>query len=165
MAIIVYLVTHTHTCCQAVTQCCVLSVSEVSDRGGDISGQPWRQQSALRHPRYGDALVCSFLPAVWRWRCFIRKKEQHSESVPAKVIFIRALIFSVMDVGPSVFCCCSHAAYPPPGLDYVSHEDILPYYSTEQIPIQHELFERFLMYNPTKCECCSVVCKYPCKSV
>lgn len=38
-----------------------------------------------------------------------------------------------------------------PGLDYVSHEDILPYNSTEQVPIQHELFERFLMYNPTKC--------------
>lgn len=36
------------------------------------------------------------------------------------------------------------------GLDYVSHEDILPYNSTEQVPIQHELFERFLMYNPSK---------------
>uniref|UniRef100_A0A3P9GXJ6 Polymerase delta-interacting protein 2 n=1 Tax=Oryzias latipes TaxID=8090 RepID=A0A3P9GXJ6_ORYLA len=44
----------------------------------------------------------------------------------------------------------SRALYAIPGLDYVSHEDILPYYSTEQIPIQHELFERFLMYNPTK---------------
>ena len=38
------------------------------------------------------------------------------------------------------------------GLDYVSHEDILPYNSTEQAPIQHELFERFLMYNPAKCK-------------
>lgn len=40
----------------------------------------------------------------------------------------------------------------PSGLDYVSHEDILPYNSTEQVPIQHELFERFLMYNPAKSE-------------
>ncbi|XP_061923902.1 polymerase delta-interacting protein 2 isoform X2 [Entelurus aequoreus] len=44
----------------------------------------------------------------------------------------------------------SRALYAIPGLDYVSHEDILPYNSAEQTPIQHELFERFLMYNPTK---------------
>uniref|UniRef100_A0A8C5E2X6 Polymerase delta-interacting protein 2 n=1 Tax=Gouania willdenowi TaxID=441366 RepID=A0A8C5E2X6_GOUWI len=44
----------------------------------------------------------------------------------------------------------SRALYAIPGLDYVSHEDILPYNSTEQIPIQHELFERFLMFNPSK---------------
>ncbi|CAG6007735.1 unnamed protein product [Menidia menidia] len=44
----------------------------------------------------------------------------------------------------------SRALYAIPGLDYVSHEDILPYNSTEQVPIQHELFERFLMFNPTK---------------
>lgn len=43
------------------------------------------------------------------------------------------------------------------GLDYVSHEDILPYNSTEQAPIQHELFERFLMYNPAKCKHASTV--------
>ncbi|KAG7233552.1 hypothetical protein INR49_006867 [Caranx melampygus] len=46
----------------------------------------------------------------------------------------------------------SRALYAIPGLDYVSHEDILPYNSTEQVPIQHELFERFLMYNPAKCK-------------
>lgn len=45
-----------------------------------------------------------------------------------------------------------HLCLFPPGLDYVSHEDILPYNSTEQVPIQHELFERFLMYNPAKCK-------------
>lgn len=32
----------------------------------------------------------------------------------------------------------------------MSHEDILPYNSTDQVPIQHELFERFLMFNPSK---------------
>uniref|UniRef100_A0A8C0SII4 Polymerase delta-interacting protein 2 n=2 Tax=Canis lupus familiaris TaxID=9615 RepID=A0A8C0SII4_CANLF len=35
-------------------------------------------------------------------------------------------------------------------LDYVSREDILPYTSTDQVPIQHELFERFLLYDQTK---------------
>lgn len=45
----------------------------------------------------------------------------------------------------------------PSGLDYVSHEDILPYNSAEQVPIQHELFERFLIYNPTKCKPSSTV--------
>ncbi|XP_039682338.1 polymerase delta-interacting protein 2 isoform X2 [Perca fluviatilis] len=44
----------------------------------------------------------------------------------------------------------SRALYAIPGLDYVSHEDILPYNSAEQIPIQHELFERFLTFNPAK---------------
>ncbi|XP_032362921.1 polymerase delta-interacting protein 2 isoform X2 [Etheostoma spectabile] len=44
----------------------------------------------------------------------------------------------------------SRALYAIPGLDYVSHEDILPYNSAEQIPIQHELFERFLLFNPAK---------------
>ncbi|XP_025070381.1 polymerase delta-interacting protein 2, partial [Alligator sinensis] len=44
----------------------------------------------------------------------------------------------------------SRALYAIPGLDYVSHEDILPYNSTDQVPIQHELFERFLIYDQTK---------------
>uniref|UniRef100_A0A8C9VKW1 Polymerase delta-interacting protein 2 n=1 Tax=Scleropages formosus TaxID=113540 RepID=A0A8C9VKW1_SCLFO len=44
----------------------------------------------------------------------------------------------------------SRALYAIPGLDYVSHEDILPYYSAEQVPIQHELFERFLVFNSSK---------------
>ncbi|KAA0716255.1 polymerase delta-interacting protein 2 38 kDa DNA polymerase delta interaction protein [Triplophysa tibetana] len=44
----------------------------------------------------------------------------------------------------------SRALYAIPGLDYVSQEDILPYNSTDQVPVQHELFERFLMHNPSK---------------
>ncbi|XP_024249428.1 polymerase delta-interacting protein 2 isoform X1 [Oncorhynchus tshawytscha] len=44
----------------------------------------------------------------------------------------------------------SRALYAIPGLDYVSHEDILPYNSTDQVPIQHELFERFLQFNASK---------------
>lgn len=34
--------------------------------------------------------------------------------------------------------------YAVPGLDYVNHEDILPYLSNEESPIQHELFDKFL---------------------
>ena len=30
------------------------------------------------------------------------------------------------------------------GLDYVGHEDILPYKTTEQLPIHNHLFEKFL---------------------
>ncbi|XP_007894670.1 polymerase delta-interacting protein 2 isoform X3 [Callorhinchus milii] len=44
----------------------------------------------------------------------------------------------------------SRALYAIPGLDYVSHEDILPYSSSDRNPIQHELFERFLSYEPAK---------------
>lgn len=33
--------------------------------------------------------------------------------------------------------------YAIPGLDYVSHEDVLPYIPSESKPINHELFDRF----------------------
>ena len=32
----------------------------------------------------------------------------------------------------------------------MAHEDILPYTSTEKQPIQHELFDKFLMLDPEK---------------
>jgi polymerase delta-interacting protein 2 len=35
-------------------------------------------------------------------------------------------------------------------LDYISHEDVLPYLSTEKNPINHELFDKFLMLDPEK---------------
>lgn len=41
--------------------------------------------------------------------------------------------------------------YAVPGLDYVNHEDVLPYISTEEHPIQHELFGKFLTADLTKC--------------
>lgn len=44
----------------------------------------------------------------------------------------------------------SRSLYAIPGLDYVAHEDILPYTSTEKLPIHHELFDKFLMYDPEK---------------
>lgn len=53
------------------------------------------------------------------------------------------------DVYVTYPCVLSHSVVFL-GLDYVSHEDILPYNSTDQVPIQHELFERFLMFNPSK---------------
>lgn len=37
--------------------------------------------------------------------------------------------------------------YSIPGLDYVSHADVLPYSSNEKSPIIHELFDRFLSYD------------------
>jgi len=37
--------------------------------------------------------------------------------------------------------------YAIPGLDYVAHEDVLPYSTTETSPLQHELFDKFLMYS------------------
>ncbi|KDR15989.1 polymerase delta-interacting protein 2 isoform X1 [Zootermopsis nevadensis] len=44
----------------------------------------------------------------------------------------------------------SRSLYAIPGLDYVAHEDILPYTTTEKQPLQHELFDKFLMYYPDK---------------
>ncbi|TRY70173.1 hypothetical protein TCAL_12747 [Tigriopus californicus] len=36
--------------------------------------------------------------------------------------------------------------YAIPGLDYVAHEDIIPYSTEDRSPIQHELFDKFLSY-------------------
>lgn len=44
----------------------------------------------------------------------------------------------------------SRSLYAIPGLDYVAHEDILPYSSGEQHPLQHELFDKFLANQPDK---------------
>jgi polymerase delta-interacting protein 2 len=41
----------------------------------------------------------------------------------------------------------SRSLYAIPGLDYVAHEDILPYTSADRQPIQHELFDKFLTYD------------------
>lgn len=38
--------------------------------------------------------------------------------------------------------------YAIPGLDYVAHEDVIPYTSTEKTPIEHELFDKFLLHDP-----------------
>ncbi|UXI14638.1 potassium channel subfamily K member 18-like [Sarcoptes scabiei] len=44
----------------------------------------------------------------------------------------------------------TRALYAIPGLDYVAHEDIIPYTSTESTPIQHQLFNKFLTYELDK---------------
>lgn len=44
----------------------------------------------------------------------------------------------------------SRSLYAIPGLDYVAHDDILPYLSNERTPLQHELFDKFLTPNPNK---------------
>ncbi|EDW34276.1 GL21664 [Drosophila persimilis] len=42
----------------------------------------------------------------------------------------------------------NRSLYAIPGLDYVAHEDIMPYSSTEKQPLQHELFDKFLTPAP-----------------
>ena len=42
----------------------------------------------------------------------------------------------------------SRSVYTINGLDYVSHNDVIPYTSNERIPIIHDLFEKFLIYDP-----------------
>lgn len=62
------------------------------------------------------------------------------------------IVFLFSPIPPRLLCefHCLFVSVSLPGLDYVSHEDILPYTSTDQVPIQHELFERFLLYDQTK---------------
>lgn len=47
----------------------------------------------------------------------------------------------------------SHSLYTVPGLDYVAHEDVLPYTTNEKTALQHELFDKFLAYNPNQDPC------------
>ncbi|XP_014249837.2 polymerase delta-interacting protein 2 [Cimex lectularius] len=44
----------------------------------------------------------------------------------------------------------SRSLYAIPGLDYVAHDDILPYIASEKQPVHHELFDKFLVYNSGK---------------
>lgn len=54
---------------------------------------------------------------------------------------------SSLDMTDKQHCVCVCA-----GLDYVAHEDLLPYTTVEQAPIQHELFDKFLMHDPESSE-------------
>ncbi|XP_029165942.1 polymerase delta-interacting protein 2 [Nylanderia fulva] len=47
----------------------------------------------------------------------------------------------------------SRSLYAIPGLDYVAHEDVLPYTTNEKAALQHELFDKFLNYHPGKEPC------------
>uniref|UniRef100_D3TPU8 Putative Mg2+ and Co2+ transporter CorD n=1 Tax=Glossina morsitans morsitans TaxID=37546 RepID=D3TPU8_GLOMM len=44
----------------------------------------------------------------------------------------------------------NRSLYAIPGLDYVSHDDIMPYSSTDKLPLHHELFDKFLNHVPEK---------------
>jgi len=44
----------------------------------------------------------------------------------------------------------NRSLYAIPGLDYVAHDDIMPYISGEKQPIQHELFDKFLENVPDR---------------
>ncbi|XP_077297015.1 DNA polymerase delta interacting protein 2 isoform X2 [Arctopsyche grandis] len=59
--------------------------------------------------------------------------------------FIRAQTEAVTFLGSQE---SSRSLYAIPGLDYVAHEDIIPYTSSEKAPVQHELFDKFLMHSP-----------------
>ncbi|KAI4492045.1 hypothetical protein M0802_010170 [Mischocyttarus mexicanus] len=47
----------------------------------------------------------------------------------------------------------SRSLYAIPGLDYVAHEDILPYTTNEKTALQHELFDKFLTYDSDRDPC------------
>jgi hypothetical protein len=65
-------------------------------------------------------------------------------------VLVGIMVLRGMVPGSPLLCESHCLCLCVPGLDYVSHEDILPYTSTDQVPIQHELFERFLLYDQTK---------------
>lgn len=40
--------------------------------------------------------------------------------------------------------------YAVPGLDYIAHEDVMPYIAGDKRPIRHDLFDKFLVHTPEK---------------
>nr|CAD7588925.1 unnamed protein product [Timema genevievae] len=55
--------------------------------------------------------------------------------------FIRAQTEAVTFLGNQD---SSRSLFAVPGLDYVSHEDVLPYTASEKPPLRHELYDKFL---------------------
>lgn len=101
--------------------------------------------------RLPEKLLLDAFPAPFNWLgadqrgCVVLPGSSHLQAGPG-VVFPPSLVPPFSSVS-FVRCLFSVSV---PGLDYVSHEDILPYTSTDQAPIQHELFERFLLYDQTK---------------
>lgn len=73
--------------------------------------------------------------------------KQNSTSNFVNFLFQRAQTEAVTFLGNQE---SSRSLYAIPGLDYVAHDDIIPYTSVERVPLQHELFDKFLMHNPDK---------------
>ncbi|XP_049793713.1 polymerase delta-interacting protein 2 [Schistocerca nitens] len=61
--------------------------------------------------------------------------------------FIRAQTEAVTFLGNQD---SSRSLYAIPGLDYVAHEDVLPYTTTEKQPLHHELVDKFLSHVPDR---------------
>ncbi|XP_043269077.1 polymerase delta-interacting protein 2 [Venturia canescens] len=61
--------------------------------------------------------------------------------------FIRAQTEAVTFLGNHE---SSRSLYAIPGLDYVAHEDILPYSTNDKTAVQHELFDKFLAFHPNR---------------
>lgn len=64
--------------------------------------------------------------------------------------YIRAQTEAVTFLGTQDY---NRSLYAIPGLDYVAHEDVLPYTTNEKMPLQHELFNKFLAYNAQRDPC------------
>ncbi|XP_043252219.1 polymerase delta-interacting protein 2 [Colletes gigas] len=47
----------------------------------------------------------------------------------------------------------SRSLFAIPGLDYVAHDDVLPYTTNENPALQHELVDKFLIYQPNRDPC------------
>lgn len=60
--------------------------------------------------------------------------------------FIRAQTEAVTFLGNNQES--SRSLYAIPGLDYVAHEDVIPYQTFETTALNHELFDKFLTHTP-----------------
>ena len=58
-------------------------------------------------------------------------------------------------IGSSVICFCA-------GLDYVGHEDVLPYRTTQKQPIFNHLFDKFIVASDTTAGAVATCCRCSC---
>lgn len=60
--------------------------------------------------------------------------------------YVRSMPESVTFLSGSI---SNRSVYTIHGLDYVAQSDLIPYTSTEKTPIYHDLFDKFLRFDPT----------------
>ena len=118
----------------------------INQIGKEVKGRNQTYYQALIDSRDFPHIV-SLLCSIGVWPLFAQVLQWQSFN---SFILKRAQTEAVTFLGQQEN---SKSLYAIPGLDYVAHEDILPYRTTEPQPINHELFEKFLMPDPDK-GCC-----------
>jgi polymerase delta-interacting protein 2 len=103
---------------------------------------PWMAKVYGREAPSGNA-------AAWEEDSIVFINKQKGETKPFYSVLIDHRDFPFIQSHPEAITFLGEgndvSLYSIPGLDYVSHDDVLPYMATGQEPFKHELFSQFLL--------------------